>query len=92
MLALLREIFLVVVTGKVREQHLKTFLSFFVELNSSLVLVSHLLVNLQSPRNELESSPVMLLQFVQPMLDSKVLRLLVDDVHHVLPPLLLQLQ
>ena len=75
-----------------REQHLKIFLSFFIELHSSLVLVSHLLVNLQSPRDELESSPVVLLQLVQPVLNSKVLRLLVDDVHHDLLPHLLLLQ
>ena len=85
------EVLIQVIFSKTREQDLKTFLAFFVELHSSLVFVSNLLVNLQSPRYELECSPVMLFQLVNSVLDSKGLRLLVDDVDHVLPPLL-QLQ
>ena len=53
----------------------------FVELHSSAVLVTNLLVYLQSPRYQLESSSVMLFQLVNPVLDSEVLGLLVvgDD-------------
>ena len=59
----------------------QSFLSFLVELNSSSIFVANLFINLQCLGDEVKCPAVMLLELVEPVLDSEAFSFLIVADH-----------